>query len=396
MPSVMHYNQEIWIGGTPDNPVLDGLGIDSDVFPFRDRRSRLTDHGWNGAIQTISLNGKFYDNLLRNAQSLGNTSPFLLAYLRGKYFLGPKFFLKNFLGHIPFDPSFPYHACFSQPCQQSSICMPNYKSYHCYCPNPLALSGPFCTTPNSPPRVQNFIRLFGTDYANINFQEVDTSTSLSVNIKFKTNYPDGVIYFHAGDWQFFSLILYNGYLIFLTNDSKKQRLSKMQLNTGFWQNVNIEYHFEEDDAEPEPSTSSKQKIIENDSSKSSSTTSVTMTTPKVPSLSITKLKFTLNSQSDTIYTLNPSSKILKLANKRIKSKIRRSSQKYIYVLDGNFYVGGHEINKIDLYPEIYQRKFVGCLGVEIGAAGGLGHVEMVDFLEVESKSREIMQYCEEK
>ena len=36
----------------------------------------------------------------------------------------------------------------------------------------------------------------------------------------------------------------------------------MQLNTGFWQNVNIEYHFEEDDAEPEPSTSSKQKIIE--------------------------------------------------------------------------------------------------------------------------------------
>ena len=101
MPSVMHYNQEIWIGGTPDNPVLDGLGIDSDVFPFRDRRSRLTDHGWNGAIQTISLNGKFYDNLLRNAQSLGNTSPFLLAYLRGKYFLGPNFF-ENFFGPYTF------------------------------------------------------------------------------------------------------------------------------------------------------------------------------------------------------------------------------------------------------------------------------------------------------
>ena len=77
MASVMNFNKKIWLGGTPDNFVLEKLDIDSGHFPFRDKVSRLTDHGWQGSIQTFSLNGKYYDNLLWNANMMGNTSPFL-------------------------------------------------------------------------------------------------------------------------------------------------------------------------------------------------------------------------------------------------------------------------------------------------------------------------------
>ena len=202
----MKFITPLVIGGVPDLDELTRIGVDINQFPFEQRDiTMLTDLGWTGSVQSYEHNYESVASLLSKNIGGGNYSPYV------------------------------EHKCWSRkPCGDQSECVPIFDTFACDCqsapdfnkiPHLHNFDGKTCAPKkfSELDLPQKNIRLFGDQTVFLNRNITDSLDSVkTVSFRFKTKFPDGLIYYQeGGEAEFLAVVVSHGVLRLISRDNLK-------------------------------------------------------------------------------------------------------------------------------------------------------------------------------